>query len=227
MTAPAPRLMLPAAPQLADLPPRLRDQIKVVTPGHWVWTGYVHPKGYGQAIWRGIKRSAAVVIHESLIGPVAPDRKIDQLCSVQLCVFPLCGELVTRGEHQRRAFAKARRPEPHPRQCKPRAITKADITEKEGCDMTTLDWQARAACRDHDPELFFPVSEIGPGARQVERAKAVCAGCPVRLDCLIGAFERGDEWAVLGGTTPTERRALRAAPDPAAAIARVMRARSA
>lgn len=67
-----------------------------------------------------------------------------------------------------------------------------------------------AACRSEDPELFFPVSEVGPGMRQVIEAKAVCAGCPVRSACLAFALERDLE-GVWGGTTEDERRALRAA----------------
>lgn len=71
------------------------------------------------------------------------------------------------------------------------------------------DWRLRAACRDEDPELFFPLSEVGPGARQVERAKAVCAHCPVRAECLGYALDNGLEHGVFGGTTESERRALR------------------
>lgn len=70
------------------------------------------------------------------------------------------------------------------------------------------DWRHDAACRDHDPELFFPVSEVGPGARQAERAKAVCAGCPVRARCLDNALDNGLDHGVFGGTTERERRTL-------------------
>jgi WhiB family transcriptional regulator, redox-sensing transcriptional regulator len=73
------------------------------------------------------------------------------------------------------------------------------------------DWRQRAACRDEDPELFFPVSEMGPGARQVARAKAVCARCPVRSECLEYALDNALDHGIFGGTTETERRTLRRA----------------
>jgi WhiB family transcriptional regulator, redox-sensing transcriptional regulator len=75
--------------------------------------------------------------------------------------------------------------------------------------LTHDDWRTRAACRDEDPELFFPVSEIGPGARQTERAKAVCARCPVRAQCLEYALDSGLDHGIFGGTTDAERRRLR------------------
>ena len=47
-------------------------------------------------------------------------------------------------------------------------------------------WRERAACRSGvDPDLFFPVAESGAARNaQVRAAKAVCARCPVRSDCL-------------------------------------------
>ncbi|HYH30491.1 MAG TPA: WhiB family transcriptional regulator [Pseudonocardia sp.] len=71
------------------------------------------------------------------------------------------------------------------------------------------DWRQRAACRDEDPELFFPLSEVGPGARQADRAKALCARCPVATQCLEYALGNGLDHGIFGGTTETERRALR------------------
>nr|WP_310278237.1 WhiB family transcriptional regulator [Haloactinomyces albus] len=70
------------------------------------------------------------------------------------------------------------------------------------------DWRHRAACRDEDPELFFPVSDMGPGARQVEQAKAVCARCPVRSACLNYAVDNGLHHGIFGGTTERERQQL-------------------
>ncbi|HEV7647286.1 MAG TPA: WhiB family transcriptional regulator [Actinophytocola sp.] len=74
--------------------------------------------------------------------------------------------------------------------------------------MTHTDWRHRAACRDTDPELFFPISAVGPGARQAAEAKAVCARCPVREQCLRYALDNGLDHGVFGGTTERERRAL-------------------
>lgn len=71
------------------------------------------------------------------------------------------------------------------------------------------DWQDRAACRDVDPELFFPIGNTGPALAQIGRAKGVCAGCPVRTPCLEWALASGQDTGVWGGTTEDERRALR------------------
>ncbi|MFC9258029.1 WhiB family transcriptional regulator, partial [Amycolatopsis thailandensis] len=65
-----------------------------------------------------------------------------------------------------------------------------------------------AACRGEDPELFFPVTEIGPGARQTARAKAVCARCPIVSACLAYAVDNGLAHGVFGGLTSDERRRL-------------------
>ncbi|WP_277675388.1 WhiB family transcriptional regulator [Saccharopolyspora rectivirgula] len=70
------------------------------------------------------------------------------------------------------------------------------------------DWRERAACRDEDPELFFPVSEVGLGAEQAKRAKAVCARCPVASQCLADALENGLDFGIFGGYTSRERRQL-------------------
>ncbi|GAB3435361.1 WhiB family transcriptional regulator [Actinophytocola sediminis] len=70
------------------------------------------------------------------------------------------------------------------------------------------DWRQDAACRDEDPELFFPISEAGPGARQTAAAKAVCAHCPVRTACLEYAMDNALDAGIFGGTTESERREL-------------------
>jgi WhiB family redox-sensing transcriptional regulator len=35
-------------------------------------------------------------------------------------------------------------------------------------------WRDIAACRHHDPELFFPIAAARPALDQVEQAKQVC-----------------------------------------------------
>jgi WhiB family transcriptional regulator, redox-sensing transcriptional regulator len=73
------------------------------------------------------------------------------------------------------------------------------------------DWRSLSACRDTDPELFFPLSAWGPGQAQIASAKAICASCQVRSDCLQFALRSGQEFGVWGGTSEDERRAMRRA----------------
>jgi WhiB family transcriptional regulator, redox-sensing transcriptional regulator len=49
-------------------------------------------------------------------------------------------------------------------------------------------------CWSTDPELFFAESPA-----DVERAKALCVGCPLQTECLAGALERREPWGVWGG----------------------------
>jgi WhiB family redox-sensing transcriptional regulator len=75
------------------------------------------------------------------------------------------------------------------------------------------DWRADAACRDVDPELFFP----DPGQLpQTARAKEVCAGCTVRGPCLDtalhGPLARDDRHGIFAGTTARDRGKLRGRP---------------
>jgi WhiB family transcriptional regulator, redox-sensing transcriptional regulator len=72
-----------------------------------------------------------------------------------------------------------------------------------------MDWRHLAACRDEDPELFFPIGTTGPAVRQVEQAKAVCRRCDVIDDCLSWALESGQDAGVWGGLAGEERFALK------------------
>ncbi|MGH1563072.1 WhiB family transcriptional regulator [Mumia sp. DW29H23] len=63
--------------------------------------------------------------------------------------------------------------------------------------MTTM---TAAACRRHDPELFF--SDL-PSAK--DEAKRVCLGCLLREACLTGALARNEPAGVWGGLTADER----------------------
>ncbi|MFE9939629.1 WhiB family transcriptional regulator [Streptomyces hirsutus] len=71
------------------------------------------------------------------------------------------------------------------------------------------DWRTRAACRDEDPDLFFPIGTSGPALFQTEQAKRVCRRCPVQQHCLDWALDTGQSLGVWGGTSETERRALK------------------
>jgi WhiB family transcriptional regulator, redox-sensing transcriptional regulator len=74
------------------------------------------------------------------------------------------------------------------------------------------DWRDHAACRRLDPELFFPISALGAARPQIETAKRVCQGCPVRPACLRWALDTGQDAGIWGGTTEQERRLLRQVP---------------
>lgn len=77
-----------------------------------------------------------------------------------------------------------------------------------------------AACAGTDPfgELFFgPADEHESSthepsraeAHRVERAKAVCAQCPVLGKCLIHALSEPEAYGIWGGLTRWERARLR------------------
>jgi WhiB family transcriptional regulator, redox-sensing transcriptional regulator len=68
-------------------------------------------------------------------------------------------------------------------------------------------WMSRGACQAEDPELFFPITALGPARDQVSAAKAVCGRCSVQRLCLSYAVMNAQD-GIWGGTTRDERRAL-------------------
>lgn len=69
--------------------------------------------------------------------------------------------------------------------------------------MPTSSWSDRAACHGLDPTIFFPVTEEEAGP-----AKAICAVCDVRADCLEYALGQREKEGVWGGCTERERRRI-------------------
>ena len=51
-------------------------------------------------------------------------------------------------------------------------------------DTDTL-WMAEGLCRDKPPAIFFPSDGVG-----VDRARKICATCPVREECLEYALDQ-------------------------------------
>ncbi len=72
-------------------------------------------------------------------------------------------------------------------------------------DSEDTDWRNYAACRDVDPDLFFPLGTSGASLPQIDEAKQICRTCPVCAPCLRWALDSGDA-GVWGGTTEDERR---------------------
>jgi WhiB family transcriptional regulator, redox-sensing transcriptional regulator len=70
-------------------------------------------------------------------------------------------------------------------------------------------WRSAAACRSADPDLFFPISDSGPALEQAAEAKAICAACRVRRECLVFALRTGQVHGIWGGATEDERAAAR------------------
>lgn len=72
-------------------------------------------------------------------------------------------------------------------------------------------WQAKAACRGPHTGLFFPPAHFerkdDRDARE-KRAKAICAGCPVRNPCLQYALRIREPHGIWGGLNEAERREL-------------------
>ena len=71
-------------------------------------------------------------------------------------------------------------------------------------------WRDDGACCGAHPDLFFPFGTTGAALRQIEEAKRMCRVCPVQTQCLAWALENGVTDGVWGGTTPDERRVIRA-----------------
>ncbi len=77
------------------------------------------------------------------------------------------------------------------------------------CPSIQTMWRDVAACRDTDPDLFFPVGTTGPAIDQIAAAKAVCDQCEAKAPCLEFALTTNQDSGVWGGTSEEERRKLR------------------
>ena len=92
------------------------------------------------------------------------------------------------------------------------SISHAPVRDEEGSGtpLSLVRLTRRPApCQDNDPELFFPIGNVGPAALQVAQAKAVCRDCSVVEACLRYALDTGQDAGVWGGLSEEERRALK------------------
>ncbi len=72
-------------------------------------------------------------------------------------------------------------------------------------------WQWRAACRGDDTALFFAPNRPEEKEERLvreRRAKAICAGCVVRVECLEYALRIREPHGIWGGLNEQERRLL-------------------
>ena len=86
-----------------------------------------------------------------------------------------------------------------------------------------MEGQEAPPCTETFPDAFFPEEVedsngkvISSSYKHEYEAKSICAGCPLRIQCLSYALEN-NEPGIWGGTTEHERRLLkRNKKDPAA-----------
>ena len=75
-------------------------------------------------------------------------------------------------------------------------------------------WRSERACKGLEPEeavsIFFPTVQRGNSFNAYARARALCESCPVVSECLESVLAvPGWDHGFVGGTTPTQRRAIR------------------
>lgn len=83
----------------------------------------------------------------------------------------------------------------------------ANLTRLPGPNADHWDWQLHAVCRGMDSEAFFhPEGQRGAArAEREQRAKAICATCPVLQQCREHALAVREPYGVWGGLTEDER----------------------
>lgn len=67
------------------------------------------------------------------------------------------------------------------------------------------DWEQHGRCKRVSPGVMYPEADTG----QQQRARAVCALCPVREECLRHALEVNERWGTWGGLGEAPRDRLR------------------
>lgn len=76
------------------------------------------------------------------------------------------------------------------------------------------EWQVNGNCRGMDESIFFhPDRERGRArAARENAAKAICADCPVKVQCAAHAIDAREPFGTWGGISETERAVLLAKP---------------
>ena len=72
-------------------------------------------------------------------------------------------------------------------------------------------WQIKAACRGPQSAVFYPPNQFERKDEKLERevrAKAICATCSVKKDCLEYAINIREQHGIWGGLNEVERKQL-------------------
>src|SRR5919197_788932 len=85
------------------------------------------------------------------------------------------------------------------------------VSDRDGVSTSdwAMGWQFRAACRGDESSLFFAPNYFERKEQKDAReAKANCARCPVRDECLEYALRIREPHGIWGGLNELERRTL-------------------
>lgn len=67
-------------------------------------------------------------------------------------------------------------------------------------------FRGTAACRGHDPEMWYIADEDNPRGRvALAEVRPICQGCPVRAECADWALRKRERYGVWGGLTSADR----------------------
>jgi WhiB family redox-sensing transcriptional regulator len=91
------------------------------------------------------------------------------------------------------------------------AASKAQVGGYVSALRTDDAWQVKAGCRGPQAIVFFPPSHFERKDEKHEReqrAKAICATCPVKQPCLDYAIKIREPHGIWGGLNETERKQL-------------------
>jgi WhiB family redox-sensing transcriptional regulator len=174
-------------------------------PGGRRWIGKLWKSGRGRFVVNGRRGSLLEVpadrwVWEQANGPLDDHKDTSQTCGYRDCVELSHMEIVPRKGHR------------------PPVTPEHETDFPMGTVVLTKfpplgDWWKRAACRPGGPYAHVPMIPTGrgPKRRAMEAAaKAACARCPVRAECLEDALALpGYESVIAGGLTDSERDDLR------------------
>ncbi len=76
-------------------------------------------------------------------------------------------------------------------------------TSRPSDEDSATSWMSGGNCRNYPPAVFFPSDGVG-----VDRARKICADCPVVEQCLEYALVQRIEHGVWGGCSERERRRI-------------------
>lgn len=85
------------------------------------------------------------------------------------------------------------------------------ITNRRPSTWDDANWRDDAACRNADPDLFFPTATTGDAIEDTEAALAMCRRCAVHDQCLEFAMVTNQRDGIWGATSEEDRRRMRGA----------------